>query len=197
MQLLPGDICLVAEYYRFGLQNTSAMEVTTHSPPMAFNNTWPWDPALTWQFSLPSGQVESFSQPYYCRNINTVRLVLNTYSAIHGVIIPCDSDIKPEFQVVKLMDFRYNPGERSRYLSLGYNSAILNGGTSPVQMLYYSWPDGSRPLGPSNCLIVKFRKKDLTEEKRFQAFDEGSGRMVVESHDEILVYDFAKFKKCI
>jgi hypothetical protein len=193
MQLLPGDLCLVAEYYRFGLQNTSAMEVTTRFPPIAFN-TWPWHPALTWQFSLPSGQVESFSQPYHCRNANTVRLVLNTYRSIHGVIIPCDSNTEPEFRVTKLMNFTYNPGARSRYLSLGYNSAILNGGISPVQMLYYSWPDGSRP---SNHLIVKSRKKGLTEERCFQAFDEGSGRMVVESHNEILVYDFAKFKKCI
>lgn len=196
MELLPGGICLVAVLYKFSLHNTSAMEVTTRFPPISFA-TWPWYPSLTWKFKLQSGSVERLSQPYYCRNTNTVRLVVNTYKAIHGIIIPCDNDIRPELQVIKLRDFKYALMETFRYLSFGYNSAILNGGVPCVQMLYYSWPDGSRLLRPSNFLVVKFTRKNLAEEKCFQAFDEGSGRVVVESHNEILVYDFAKFKKCV
>jgi len=176
------------------------MEVTTSFPPLPFP-TWPWHSNHTWVFSALSGAAENCSQLYYCRTTNTVRFVLNTHEAIHGVIIPCDSgvDASRKLQVIRLKNFNFHPRASFgfRYFSLGYNSAILNGGVHPVHMLYYSWPDDSHTRGPSNSLIVKFGKKIWMDERCSQAFDEGSGRVVVEFQDEILVYDLAKFKKCI
>jgi len=94
------------------------------------------------------------------------------------------------------MDFKGDL--REHYLSLGYNSAILTGGAPPVQMLYYSWPEfrGRHPLGSSNYPIVKFGKKNRKKEKSYAFDDDGSGRVVVQSPDEILIYDPTKFKNC-
>ena len=77
----------------------------------------------------------------------------------------------------------------------GYNSAVMIGGSSPLTMIYYSWPEGSSdsPCGPSNSLVGKV-DKETRRSLEYSAFDECSGRVVVEAGEKLLVYDFAKFK---
>ena len=96
------------------------------------------------------------------------------------------------------MDVNRKSWEKYSLSSLGYNSAIGMDDTPRIWMLYYSWPDESGcSLGPSNVFTVRFGKKCWSEEE-FPAFDEGPGRVVAEScRDEILVYDFSNFQKCI
>ena len=168
--------------------------MTTSFPPIAF--VTPWNPSYAQQSARHPGPPEYISPPYYCKNTGTLRLVFNTYDTIEGVIIPCVSGLKPKFKVIPLMHFKGDL--RECYLSLGYDSAILTGGAPPVQMLYYSWPEfrGRHPLGSPNFPIVKLGKKNRKKEKSYAFDDDGFRRVVVESPDEILIYDLAKFKNC-
>jgi len=200
MRLLPGDkiVCVTSRGNRprvkFSFYDISARKATIDVPPIDVP-TWPLNsqPLPMWELDLHSTPVENVSQLYRCSNTNTLRLVFNTLNAVHGIIIPGNGDFP---KIIKLMDLKSKLREGFCPLSLGYNSAIANGGASPVQMLYYSWPDDSGcPIGPSNFLTVRLGKK-CWKEGESPAFDEGSGRAAVESirgRNEILVYDFSDF----
>ena len=202
MRLLPGDKICVTSHVRsclkFSFYDTSARKATINIPPIDVP-TWPLhsQSLAMWELDLPSGSAENVSQLYCCSNMNTLKLVFNTRKAVHGIIIPCNGDFP---KMVKLMDFKSELREGLCPLSLRYNSAIGNNGASPVQMLYYSWLDDSGgPLGHSNSLTVRLGKKYWKEEES-PVFDEGSGWAVVESFrgcNEILVYNFSDFPKCI
>jgi len=198
MRLLPGERIFVASAYRLDLYYTSVIQATTNIPPVGIPQ-WLWQPLNMWTSNMVLGYPKDVSQLYHCRDTNTLRLVFNTDRAVYGVIFSCDSDINLKPKIVKLMDLKDRFSRAYALLSLGYNSAIGNSdGASSIRMLYYSWPDDSGcPLGPSNFLTVKFGKRKWTEAES-PAFDEGSGRVAAESScNEILVYDFSEFQKCI
>ena len=202
MRLLPGDkICVTSRdrpWIKFTFYDISARKATIDVPPIDVP-TWPLNsqPLPMWELDLRSSPAENISQLYCCSNMNTLRLVFNTREAVHGIIIPGNGDFP---KIIKLMDLKSKLRQGLCPLSLGYNSAIAHDGASPVQMLYYSWPDDSGcRSGPTNSLTVRFGKR-CWKEGESPAFDEGSGRTAVESfrgRNEILVYDLSDFKKCI
>jgi len=202
MRLLPGGrICITSRREagaKFFLHETSASEATTHIPPVNFPALiYNQQPFPKWQFGYNGFLAENISQPYCCDNTNTSRLVFNTRKAIYGIMVPGPGDVAPK--IIKLMDFSSELKKGSSGLSLGYNSAIGNDGTSPVRILYYSWPDDSGSPGPSNSLTVRPGMK-CWKEDACPSSDEGSGRVVVverrRGREEILVYDFSDIPKC-
>ena len=162
MQLLPGDKILVASYFSFRLYDTSSIEVVANIP-LGDPPTWP-HPSPTWDHGYRRNL--GISQPYFYSNTKEFRLIFYTRYAVNGFTIPCRSgEVESQPKCVQLMD--------------------LN--------TYYSWPESSESslgsLGLSNSLVGKFDENWSSPE--YFAFDECSGRAVVEAGNEVVVYDFA------
>jgi len=86
----------------------------------------------------------------------------------------------------------------------GFNSAVRIAGVFPREMFYYSWPKGSSKSSRGPCKSSGHSKSSLGHSNvvefdedwgipEYSAFDECSGRVVVEAGDEVVVYDFTKF----
>ena len=202
MQLLPGDKILVAANFNISLYDISSIAAVTDIPS-ADPPTSP-HPLPTWRHKYIGRR--GLSQRYCCGNTNEFRVIFYTRYAIEGITIPCHSR-KWKPKLVTLMPRNlFNGSEKCHF---GYNSTVMVSGVSPHGMFYYSWPKPSfksslgcskpspghsKSFGPSN--VVKFDEDWGRPE--YSAFDECSGRVVVEAGNEVVVYDFAKFlKKCI
>jgi hypothetical protein len=187
VQLIPGDKILIASDVKIGLYDTFSIEATADIPSA--------DPS-TWPRSLPIWECNHYercrglSQPYSCSNINEFRIIFSTRDAVKGIIIPCRSG-EPQPKLVTLMPLNVLSGDDHKRCHFGYNSAAMIDRVASRNVLYYSWPEGSAEssLGPSN--FVEFDKG--WSNPRSSAFDECSGRVVVDAGDEVIVYNFAKF----
>ncbi|KIM41977.1 hypothetical protein M413DRAFT_27514 [Hebeloma cylindrosporum] len=192
VHLLPGNrILVVSESTQASiicLYDMLSIETTANIPPANFSHssspTW----EHKWQTCLGS------FQSHGCANrFNDFRLVFHTTYTLYGITIPCDSGedgLQPE--LVKLMTGHSSFENVSH---LGYNSAIVMDTHSPLlYMLHYPWPDASSgsASGPSNSVVGIFDKKNWRRPK-YSAFDECSGRLVVDTGlNEVVVYDFAR-----
>lgn len=194
MQLLPGDKIFVATHTSISLYDTSTIEATANIPPAS---TWPHS-RPTW---LSEGELLIFprnpglSQLYHCCNTNEFRLIFSTTEAVYGITIPRQSgQVESEPELVELRDphnLNIIWGDRTYF---GYNTAVVIYSDACIKMLYYSWPEGfsESPCGPSNSLVGKVDKTWRSPEH--SAFDESSGRVVVDTGNRLVVYDFDKFK---
>ena len=193
MQLLPGDKIFVATHTGLSLYDTSSIEATTNIPPAS---TWP-HPWPTWLFELSIyPKASGLSQMYHCNNTNEFRLIFTASGGVYGIIIPCQSsqiESDPKIQVVKLKNIYVIFYWDRTYF--GYNSTVMIGKGPALTMLYYSWPEGSSesPCGPSNHLVSAVDEEGWKRPEH-SAFDEPSSRVVVESGNKLIVYDFAEFK---
>ena len=91
-------------------------------------------------------------------------------------------------ELVMLMDFHKPEG--AEVFLFGYNSAFIHGiRTSDLHILNYSWPGPDGTVKPSDFLVATLDGDGwmyLTSD-----FDEGSGRVVMCSYNEVVVFDFA------
>jgi hypothetical protein len=199
VQLLPGEKILVAANFSISLYDTSSIAAVTDIPS-AHPLTSPY-PLPTWRQKYTERR--GLSQRYCCSRTNEFRLIFTTKDDIKGITIPCRSG-KSQPKCVTLMPLNRPDGHKLKY-HFGYNSAVVISGVSPGrEMFYYSWPKGSskpslacsksslgrlKSCGRSN--VVEFDEDWGRPE--YSAFDECSGRVVVEASDEVVVYDFTKF----
>lgn len=184
--MIPGDKILIASDAKIGLYETFSIEATADIPS-ADPSTWPRS-LSTWCNYYE--RCRGLSQPYSCSNTNEFRIIFSTRYAVKGITIPYRSG-ESQPKLVTLMPLNVLSGDERCHF--GYNSAVMIQTESIVSrnMLYYSWPEGSAEssLGPSN--FVEF-DRDLSY-RNSSAFDECSGRVVVDTGDEVVVYDFAMF----
>jgi hypothetical protein len=184
VQLLPEDRILVASYFSIRLYDTSSIEVVANIPP-ADPPTW-LHPSPTWEHHYARSL--GISQPYFCSNTNEFRLIFCTKYAVNGFIIPPRSGEESQPKILELMDL--NTSFRDTKSCIGYNSAVVIDRVPRLKMRYYSWPESSESsLGLSNSLVGEFDENWRMPE--YFAFDECSGRAVVEAGNEVVVYDFA------
>jgi len=187
VQLLPGDKILVVSDYRLSLYDTLSVEATADIPsPDSF--TWP-SSYPTWEILF---EIRGISQLYCCGNTNESRLILGTRRCIYGIIIPCHITAGSRPKMVQLMPLESYFG--SNMCHFGYNSAVMI--YSPYLLLHYfnyPWLEGSSesPVGSSNSLVREIDKKTWRR-PRYSAFDECSGRVVVEAGNAVVAYDFSK-----
>ena len=176
---------LVASYFSFRLYDTSSIEVVANIP-LGDPPTWP-HPLPTWDHGYRRNL--GISQPYFYSNTKEFRLIFCTRYAVNGVTIPCRSgEVESQPKYVQLMDL--NTYFRDEKSCIGYSSAVVVDGEPRLKMRYYSWPESSESsLGLSNSLVGKFDENWSSPE--YFAFDECSGRAVVEAGNEVVVYDFA------
>ena len=185
--MIPGDRILIASGVKIGLYDTYAIKATAIIPSANLS---------TWPHSLPTWECNHYekcrglSQPYSCSNTNEFRIIFSARDAVKGITIPWRSG-ESQPKLVTLMPLNVLSGDKRCYF--GYNSAVMIqiDGIVSRNVLYYSWPEGSAEssLGPSN--FVEFGKDRSSP--RSSAFDECSGRVVADTGDEVIVYDFTKF----
>jgi hypothetical protein len=201
VQLLPGDKILVAANFSISLYDTSSIAAVTDIPS-AHPLTSP-HPLPTWRHKYTERRGPGLSQRYCCGSTNEFRLIFTTKDAIQGITIPCRSG-KSQPKCVTLMPLNRFDGHKLK-CHFGYNSAVVISGVCPGrEMLYYSWPkSSSKPsLGCSKSPFGRSKSRGRSNVVEFDedwgrpeysAFDECSGRVVVEASDEVVVYDFTKF----
>ena len=116
---------------------------------------------------------------------NTLRFVLHTLDTVYGLIVPVDAHLGPDPELVMLMNF-HGPREGAFLFLSGYNSAFIHGKwTSNLHILNYSWPGPDGTVKPSDSVVATLdgnRWRYLTSD-----FDEGSGRVVTCSYNEVVV----------
>ena len=187
MQLLSGDRVLIASHGEIEIHDMASIGTTTNIPPVDFP-LWPKYLSLVWELQMEFLHGDRLSQPYLCRKTNTLRFVLNTLDTVYGLRIPVDGHLGPGPELVTLMDFHVPEG--GKVFLFGYNSAFIHGNrTSNLHILDYSWPGPDGTVNPPNSFIATLSGDnwmDLTSD-----FDEGSGRVVMCSYNEVVVFDLA------
>jgi len=189
VQLLPSDRVLIAQRDVIEIHDLASFGTTTRIPPVDFF-LWPECPLPIWELQMDSLRGDRLSQPYLCRKTNSLRFVLNKLDTVYGLIIPVDTHLGPDPELVMLMDFSVPEGVE--VFLFGYNSAIMHDiRTSELHILDYSWPRPDGAVSPSNSLVAALDANHWMEMVLNSDFDEKSGRVVMVNYNQVEVFDFA------